>query len=41
MQNPKEAEAKVMPLATIENTDVDLVGNLDALVLALNNLECS
>ena len=41
VQNPKEAEAKLMPLATIENTDVDLVGNLDALVLALNNLECS
>ncbi len=41
VQNPKEAEAKIMPLATIGNTDVDFVGNLDALALVLNNLECS
>ncbi len=39
VQDPKEAEAKVMPLATIAKIDVDLIGNLDTLALTLNNLE--
>ena len=41
VQDPKEAEAKIMPLATIANIDVDLIGNLSALALALNNVEHS
>lgn len=41
VQDPKEAEAKVMPLATIANIDVDLIGSLSALALALNKLERS
>ena len=41
VQDPKEAEAKVMPLATIANIDVDLIGNLSTLALTLNKLERS
>jgi len=41
VQDPKEAEAKVMPLATIANIDVDFIGSLSSLALALNDLERS
>jgi len=38
VQDPKEAEAKAMPLATIDIVDVDFIGDLDALASKLNAL---
>ena len=39
VQDPKEAEAKAMPLAAIGSTDVDFIGSLEAIAERLNNLE--
>ena len=39
VQDPKEAEAKAMPLAAIGSTDVDFIGSLGAIAERLNNLE--
>lgn len=38
VQNPKEAEAKAMPLATIRDTEVDFIGSLEAIIDKLNGI---
>jgi len=41
VQDPKEAEAKAMPLATISRADVDFIGSLDGIATMLNGLIAS